>query len=101
MNRAAQSSCCFGVGMHLHAWMEFCRHLDWISEMSLPFPLRRSDVGGEASETRLESECYSWPGKSHLGDWANNDASAVHRHPLEMIVIQRRLCAVLVTQSLP
>jgi hypothetical protein len=34
-----------------------------------------------------KSECYSWPGKSHLGDWANNDASAVHRHPLEMMVI--------------
>ncbi len=54
-----------------------------------PLPLRRSDVGwrGIGNKARWESECYSWPGKSHLGDWANNDASAVHRHPLEMMVI--------------
>jgi hypothetical protein len=66
--------------VHLHVWMEFCRHL----ESEMPLPLRRSALtGGEISETRL-ARYYSWA-EGHQR--ANNDAPELPRHRLEMIVI--------------
>jgi hypothetical protein len=70
MNRdgvAAKSSCCFGVAMHLHAWMEFCRHLGF-GDAPSPFP-STSQIGrwwrGIGNKARWNLNAILGHGQSH------------------------------------